>query len=233
MLSPERINRLAELEMKLDYVFKDKNLLNKALTHKSYVNEKVENLKNNERFEFLGDSVLDLVVGEHLVKNYPEYSEGRLSKIRASVVNETCLAEIASLLNLGEYLLLGKGEDLSGGRHKNSILANTFEAVAGGVFCDSNLETASKVFWPCLMDKIAEYGDSHQFKDFKSELQEFTQMNRGCVPSYHIVNETGPDHEKTFEVAVEVDHKALGSGKGRTKKEAEQAAAKIALEKLT
>lgn len=233
MLLPERIDQLSELEKKLDYVFKDKNLLNKALTHKSYVNEKVESLKNNERFEFLGDSVLDLIVGEHLVRNYPEYSEGRLSKIRASVVNEACLAEIAKLLNLGEYLLLGKGEDLSGGRQKSSILANSFEAVAGGVFSDSNLETASRVFWPCLRDKVADYGDTHQFKDFKSELQEFTQMDRGCVPLYKIIDEEGPDHEKIFEVEVEVDRKVMGRGKGKTKKEAEQTAAKAALENLT
>lgn len=233
MLLPERIDQLSELEKKLGYVFKDKNLLNKALTHKSYVNEKVESLKNNERFEFLGDSVLDLVVGEHLVRDYPEYSEGRLSKIRASVVNEACLAEIASSLNLGDYLLLGKGEDLSGGRQKISILANSYEAVAGGIFSDSNLETASRVFWPCLMEKIAEYGDTHQFKDFKSELQEFTQMDRGCVPFYKIIDEKGPDHEKIFEVEVEVDRKVMGSGKGKTKKEAEQVAAKTALKNLT
>lgn len=232
MLSPERLHQLSELEKKLVYIFKDKTLLNKALTHKSYANEKNGNLKNNERFEFLGDSVLDLIVSEHMVMNFPDYSEGRLSKIRASVVNEGCLAEIGGLIDLGQYLLLGKGEDLSGGRQKNSLLANTFEAVAGSIFADSNLETAAKVLMPWLQDKIVEFAESRNFKDYKSELQEFTQLERGCVPSYTVVNETGPDHEKTFEVVVEVNKDVLGKGKGRTKKEAEQVAAKSALETL-
>ena len=233
MLTQERLGQLHSLEKKLGYVFNDINLLNKSLTHKSYANEISGSLKNNERFEFLGDSVLDLIVSEHMVKKFPQYAEGQLSKIRAAVVNENCLAGIAGAMGLGEYLLLGKGEDLSGGRGKNSILANAFEAVVGGIFSDSGLESAARVFLPRLEEKIIEYTGSGQVKDFKSELQEVTQVSRGCVPSYNIVGESGPDHEKLFEVTVMIGDDIMGGGKGRTKKEAEQMAAKMALEKLT
>jgi ribonuclease-3 len=232
MITQDRLDQLNSLEKKLGYVFKEKNLLNKSLTHKSYANEKSGALKNNERFEFLGDSVLDLLVSEHMLKEYPQYAEGRLSKIRAAVVNEGCLADIAGEIDLGTYLLLGKGEDLSGGRVKNSILANAFEALAGGVFLDGGLEKASEVFLPYLDKKIISFAGNSHFKDFKSELQEFTQVSRGCIPSYSITNETGPDHEKHFEVTVMIGDESMGEGNGRTKKEAEQMAAKMALQKL-
>ena len=232
MITQDRLDQLNLLEKRLGYVFKEKNLLNKSLTHKSYANEKSGTLKNNERFEFLGDSVLDLLVSEHMLKEYPQYAEGRLSKIRAAVVNEGCLADIANEINLGTYLLLGKGEDLSGGRVKNSILANAFEALAGGVFLDGGLVKASAVFLPYLDKKIISFAGNSHLKDFKSGLQEFTQVSRGCIPSYNIINETGPDHEKHFEVAVMIGDECMGEGSGRTKKEAEQMAAKIALQKL-
>jgi len=233
MLTQERLDQLHLLEKKLGYVFKDIKLLNKSLTHKSYANETGGGLKNNERFEFLGDSVIDLLVSEHMVRKYPQYAEGLLSKIRAAVVNEICLAEIAGSMGLGQYLLLGNGEDLSGGRQKKSILANAFEAVAGGIFCDGGLESAARVFLPCLENKITAYAGTGQFKDFKSELQEFTQVSRGCIPVYNIIRESGPDHEKLFEMEVMVQGECMGGGKGRTKKEAERMAAKAALEKLT
>jgi ribonuclease-3 len=232
MITQDRLDQLNSLEKKLGYVFKEKKLLNKSLTHKSYANENGGGLKNNERFEFLGDSVLDLLVSEHMLKEYPEYAEGRLSKIRAAVVNEGCLADIAGEINLGAYLLLGKGEDLSGGRVKNSILANAFEALAGGVFLDGGLEKASAVFLPYLDEKIITFTGNSHFKDFKSELQEFTQVSRGCIPTYNITNETGPDHEKHFEMTVMIGNECMGEGNGRTKKEAEQMAAKMALQKL-
>ena len=233
MLTQERLDQLHLFEKKLGYAFKDINLLNKSLTHKSYANENGRSLKNNERFEFLGDSVLDLLVSEHMVRKYPQYAEGQLSKIRAAVVNETCLAEVAGSMGLGEYILLGNGENLSGGREKSSILANAFEAVAGGIFSDSGLESATRVFLPYLDKKITAYAGTGQFKDFKSELQEFTQLKRGCVPAYNIIRESGPDHEKLFEVDVMIGDEYMGGGKGKTKKEAEQLAAKTALEKLT
>lgn len=232
MLSKERIDELVELQANLGYTFRDNLLLNKALTHKSYVNEKSEAIKNNERFEFLGDSVLDVVVSHYMVKTFQDFSEGLLSKIRAAVVNESCLAGLAREIHLGQYLLLGRGEELTGGRDKNSILANAFEAVAGAVYFDSNLETAYDVFLPKLKGEIGQYAETSLFRDFKSELQQFAQTNLNCIPHYKVVNETGPDHEKQFEVVVRTNGDEQGKGSGRSKKEAEQAAARNALEHL-
>jgi ribonuclease III len=231
-VSSDRDQEVASLQKTLGYVFSDIKLLNKALTHKSYVNERSESLKNNERFEFLGDSVLDILVSDYLVDQYRDYAEGTLSKIRAAVVNETCLAGLARKLELGKFLLLGKGEHLSGGRDKASILANAFEAVVGALFKDAGLETASKVFLPLLKVEILTFADSWSFRDYKSDLQEFTQNKLLCTPSYKVVNELGPDHAKEFEVAVVVKRKVMGNGFGKSKKEAEQAAAKIAMENL-
>ncbi|MBI4384383.1 MAG: ribonuclease III [Nitrospinae bacterium] len=232
MQSDDPQNRLTPLQETLRYRFKDIHLLSKALTHKSYVNEKTESLKHNERFEFLGDSVLDLIVSDYMVKKYSQYSEGALSKIRASVVNENCLAHLARKIDLGQYLLLGRGEDLSGGRNKNSLLANAFEAVVGAVYFDSDLQTAYGILMPLLEEEIERYADTCQFRDYKSDLQEYTQNKLVCVPSYRVVKESGPDHDKRFEVAVIVREETLGRGVGRSKKEAEQAAAKMALEKI-
>lgn len=230
MSSDKRENLLMILQEALGYFFNNPNFLSKALTHKSYGNEKNGSVKNNERFEFLGDSVLDMIVSDYTVKNYSDHSEGALSKIRASVVNESCLAELARKINLGKFLLLGKGEDLSGGRDKSSLLANAFEAVAGAVYFDSNMETAFKVFLPLLQDEINKFANTCDFRDFKSDLQEYTQNKLNCIPVYKVVNETGPDHSKIFEVKVVVKKEIWGQGKGRSKKEAEQAAARDALE---
>ncbi len=231
MVSQDRLKMLTELEKALGYKFKDINLLNKALTHKSYVNEKSEKLKHNERFEFLGDSVLDLIVSDYMVRKYQDYKEGVLSKIRAAVVNENCLAELARNIQLGKYLLLGKGEELSGGRTKVSLLANAYEALAGAIYCDSDLQTASSTLLPVLKNEIRKYTDMRRFRDYKSDLQEYTQNKLVCIPIYKVIKETGPDHEKQFEVVVLIQDKILGRGNGRSKKEAEQAAAKMALAK--
>lgn len=230
MLSEERLKQLDVLQENLGYSFRNLNLLNKALTHKSYVNERSSAIKNNERFEFLGDSVLDLIVSDYTVTAYADHNEGPLSKIRASVVNESCLARLAGGIKLGDYLLLGRGEELSGGRNKNSLLANVFEAVAGAVYLDSNMETANAVFLPLLQDEINQYARTSNFRDYKSDLQEYTQVKLGCIPAYKVVKEIGPDHSKTFEVMVFVKNQGHGMGRGRSKKEAEQAAAKIAAE---
>lgn len=232
MLSKERIDELAQLQKNLGYTFENILLLNKALTHKSYVNEKSEAIKNNERFEFLGDSVLDMIVSHYMVKTFQDFSEGLLSKIRAAVVNEACLAGLAREVHLGDYLLLGRGEDLTGGRDKNSILANAFEAVAGAIYFDSNLETAYDILLPKLKKEIAQYAKTSRFRDFKSELQHFSQNTLNCIPFYKVVKESGPDHEKQFEVAVRTNGEEQGRGVGRSKKEAEQAAARNALERL-
>lgn len=230
MLSTERIQDLNSLQKQIGYTFRDISLLNKSLTHKSYVNENSDSLKNNERFEFLGDSVLDLIVTGYLLKAFPDFSEGILSKIRAAVVNESCLADLARQIGLGKYLLLGKGEESSGGREKNSLLANAYEALAGAVYFDSNLEKATDLYIPVLSKEIAKYADTARFRDYKSELQEYTQTHFNCIPNYNIVAEKGPAHEKQFEVVVLVQETIRGSGAGKSKKESEQAAAKSALE---
>ena len=226
----KRAEEVAPLQETLGYKFADLRLLNKALTHKSYVNEKNEPIKHNERFEFLGDSVLDVLVSDYLVCEFSDYSEGTLSKIRAAVVNENCLAGLARKIELGKFLLLGKGEDMSGGRDKSSILADAFEALAGAIFRDGGLGSTSKVLLPLLAEEISAFDCSCDFRDFKSELQEYTQNKWFCTPSYKVVNELGPDHAKEFEVSVMIKSEVKGQGIGKNKKKAEQAAAKMAME---
>jgi ribonuclease-3 len=230
MVKKERREELSRLQKTLGYSFKEIKLLNKALTHKSYVNETGEDLKHNERFEFLGDSVLDLMVSEYMVLKYSDYKEGVLSKIRAGVVNESCLAKLALNMDLGAYLLLGRGEELSGGRKKASLLANAYEALAGAIYFDSNLETAAKILLPSIKKEITHFIETPESRDYKSDLQEYTQNKMVCIPVYKVIREVGPDHEKQFEVVVSVKDTARGKGMGRSKKEAEQAAAKVALD---
>ena len=226
----EHISKTNILQKTLKYEFNNLNLLNKALTHKSYANEVSLPLKNNERFEFLGDSVLDLIVSNYMIFEYGNMAEGSLSKIRAAVVNESCLAKLAKDINLGNYLFLGKGEDLSGGREKPSILANTYEALVGAIFCDSDFQSVSKVFLQFLVKEIHKYKDVCSFEDYKSDLQEFTQNRLGCIPSYKMIAEKGPSHDKQYIIKAIVQNKEFGVGSGRSKKEAEQIAAKEALE---
>ena len=228
-MQEDRINALVPLQGVLCYQFKDLELLNKSLTHKSYSNEVLLSLKNNERLEFLGDSVIDLIMADYMFLTYPDLPEGSLSKIRAAVVNENSLARLAIKLELGNYLLLGKGESFSGGRRKASILANAYEALVGALFCDSDFRTTAGIFLPQLVEKIDEYRGACIATDFKSDLQEYTQNRFSCVPLYEVVGEMGPGHDKRFDVKVKIRSQVLGSGKGRSKKEAEQNAAKEAL----
>ena len=228
-MQEDRINALVPLQGVLCYEFKDLELLNKSLTHKSYSNEVLLSLKNNERLEFLGDSVIDLIMADYMFLTYPDLPEGSLSKIRAAIVNENSLARLAIKLELGSYLLLGKGESFSGGRQKASILANAYEALVGALFCDSDFRTTADVFLPQLIEKIDEYRGACIATDFKSDLQEYTQNRFSCVPLYEVVGEIGPGHNKRFDVKVKIRSQVLGSGKGRSKKEAEQNAAKEAL----
>ena len=230
MLSPERKEELASLQKKLGYQFKSLELLEKSLTHKSYSNESSTNPRHNERLEFLGDSVIDLIVGDFMIVKYEDHSEGVLSKIRAAVVNESCLAGMARKLDLGKYLRLGKGEGLSGGRNKDSILANTYEALAGAIYRDGGLQMASDVLSQDLTLEIVKYEGDREFRDHKSELQTYTQNKMSCIPEYRVDRELGPDHNKTFEMVVIIGGEPRGSGSGRSKKEAEQAAAKMALD---
>jgi len=228
----EHISKLIILQKTLKYEFNNLNLLNKALTHKSYTNEISLPLKNNERFEFLGDSVLDLIVSNYMILKYENLAEGSLSKIRAAVVNESCLAKLAKDINLGDYLFLGKGENLSGGREKSSILSNTYEALVGAIFCDSSFQQVSKVFLPSLIKEIYKHKDACSFEDFKSNLQVYTQNRFGCIPSYKVIGEKGPNHDKQYAIKAIVRNKELGEGTGRSKKEAEQIAAKETLKYL-
>ena len=228
-MQEDRINALVPLQGVLCYEFKDLELLNKSLTHKSYSNEVLLSLKNNERLEFLGDSVIDLIMADYMFLTYPDLPEGSLSKIRAAIVNENSLARLAIKLELGSYLLLGKGESFSGGRQKASILANAYEALVGALFCDSDFRTTADIFLPQLIKEIDDYRDANIYTDFKSHLQEYTQHKFSCVPLYKVVEELGPSHDKQFNVKVIIRSKTLGSGKGRSKKEAEQIAAKHTL----
>jgi ribonuclease III len=168
-------------------------------------------------------------MADYMFLTYPDLPEGSLSKIRAAIVNENSLARLAIKLELGSYLLLGKGESFSGGRQKASILANAYEALVGALFCDSDFRTTADVFLPQLIEKIDEFMGACIATDFKSDLQEYTQNRFSCVPLYEVVGEIGPGHNKRFDVKVKIRSQVLGSGKGRSKKEAEQNAAKEAL----
>ncbi len=229
MVSDSRKLVLDDLQEKLGYRFKSLDLLNKSLTHKSYTHENKTRVKHNERFEFLGDSVLDLVVSEFMIYEYSDHSEGVLSKIRAAVVNESCLAEMARTIDLGRFLLLGKGEENTKGREKSSLLANAFEALAGALYVDGGLEPVRKSLFPLLKTEIEALENSQNYRDYKSDLQEYTQEKLGCIPSYKVVRESGPDHDKRFEVTATVNDRVEGKGIGRSKKEAEQVAAMMAL----
>ena len=221
-----------DIEQKLDYQFKSKELLAEALRHSSYVNEQlVSDLRDNERLEFLGDAVLNLIVGHILMERYPQMKEGDLSRTRANLVNETQLATMARAIGLGSYLQLGKGEIQTHGMEKNSILAGAYEALIAALYLDSGYKATfsiiEKNFVP-IVDQVQSASDSY---DYKSRLQEWVQEKHGAIPNYKIVNEQGPDHDKTFWVSVKV-FGIEAQGTGKNKKTAEQDAARKALEQL-
>ncbi|MGD9301894.1 MAG: ribonuclease III [Desulfobacterales bacterium] len=220
------------VELHLHYEFSNKELLQKALRHSSYVNELSDpNLADNERLEFLGDAVLNLIVGHLLMHRYPDVNEGELSRRRANLVNESQLAKMARSFELGAYIQLGKGEIQTHGREKNSILADTYEALVAAVYLDGGFEAAFRFietnFLP-LMNRLHSTASNY---DYKSQLQEMVQVGHGAMPDYNIIREDGPDHDKTFWVELKVlDLETRGSGKN--KKAAEQEAARKALEIL-
>jgi len=229
----ELAKNIAPLEKNLNYKFNDIFLLVQAVTHKSYANERFPNtpteLRDNERFEFLGDAVLALIISDIVMEQFPNSPEGVMSRLRASVVNETRLAEISRKLNLQKYILLGKGEEQTDGRNKSSILANTLEAVICAVYQDGGLKEVFNFIsaqFGEILDK-AKKEDINQ--DFKTKLQEYMQKKHKRAPSYHLINEFGPDHDKTFQVEILFNEKRLGLGVGKSKKEAEQEAARRAL----
>lgn len=219
----------AILEGKLAYTFRDASLCEAALTHKSWMNESQETDRtDNERLEFLGDAVLALVTSDLLMRRFPEQPEGDLSKARAAIVNEGGLARVADMLALGQWIFLGRGEEQAGGRQKRSLLANAFEALIGSIYLDGGFTAAFEVTERLFTPIIAEV-PSAASKDFKSRLQEIAQARLQTAPLYTVLSEQGPDHAKTFEVAILIGDKEYGRAFGRSKKEAQQNAAEQAL----
>ncbi len=230
-LEPQRAEQLRALEAQLDVHFRDLSLLNLALTHGSYVHEgRTDRTGTYERLEFLGDAVLNLVVSDHLYRRFPDRSEGDLARLRARLVNEPTLADIARSLDLGSYILLGRGEERGGGRARASMLADVLEAVVGAVYLDSGFGVAHAMVSRWYAHRFE--GLEQATGDFKSQLQEFVQQRDRKLPRYRITATEGPDHAKAFVAVVEVGGQVLGEGRGRTKKDAEQAAAAEALWRL-
>jgi ribonuclease-3 len=222
------------LQNNLDYRFVDSTLLIEALTHKSYSNEQSGNpLSCNERLEFLGDAVLDLVVSRYMFQRFPSAQEGELTRIRAEVVSEKGLSIVARTLQLGRYLRLGRGEERSGGRDKDSLAANALEALLGAVFCDGGFESACDLAERLFADLITEAAQRKHGLDHKTHLQEITQARYAQVPEYVLVCEDGPEHRRHYTVEVRLSEKPLGQGQGTTKKKAEQQAALVAIARLS
>ena len=227
-------SHLDDAQQIIGYRFRQPRLLDEALTHKSHVNEaRQKDRKHNERLEFLGDAVLTLIMSEYLATRYPHHTEGELSKLKAGLVSEAALAQAARRLALGGLLRLGRGEELTQGREKPSLLANALEALLAAVYLDGGLDAARelllKIFAPDL-DAIAGSEEAAGSHDYKTRLQEWCQKQFDALPQYVTVRESGPDHQKTFEVRLMIQGDVRGVGTGKSKKEAEQMAAKQALE---
>jgi len=222
---------LRNIEEALGYTFHNSSLLIEAMTHSSYANEQPAGLADNERLEFLGDAVLDLVVSQYLLQHLPDSPEGELTRIRAEVVAMPSLSRLAERLDLGSGLLLGRGEERSGGREKSNLLADTLEALFGAILIDGGYAAARSVILPLFMPLVHQAAaDAGQ--DFKSRLQEVLQAAQRGLPVYHLTGTTGPAHERIYHIDVLIDQRLHGSGQARTKKGAEQSAAKAALETL-
>jgi len=217
---------MESLERKLCYSFHDRELLSEALNHSSYANEHRGGLSSNERLEFLGDSVLGFVAAEFLFKRYGNLPEGDLTRMRASLVCEQSLYEVAKELELGRYLKLGRGEEAGGGRERQSILADAVEAVFAAVYLDGGIDQARALIGRVLLSQSP---DAEERRDYKTTLQEVIQRKSGQVLTYQMVSQSGPDHNKTFLFEVSLNGEAIGRGEGHSKKEAEQAAARDAL----
>jgi ribonuclease III len=220
--------RVTALERRLGMSMKRRRLLDLAMTHRSFAYEQ-GGLPNNERLEFLGDAVLGIVVTRSLYDMYPDEDEGDLAKRRAALVNATVLAELAREIGLGEHIRLGKGEEMTGGADKGSILADTFEALLGAVYLDRGMRKAEKLILKLMLPRIR--GDVEVARDYKTSLQELASARFGVLPEYR-VSESGPDHAKRFRANVYLEGSEYGEGDGRSKKEAEQAAARLAVRRL-
>ena len=226
------MKNLLDLEHKLNYYFNDRNLLKNALLHKSLGNERKEyKNQNNERLELLGDAVLDLIVAEYLYKNYKNASEGTIEKLKAMIVSEPILAKISRQIGVGKFLMLSRGEVMSGGRNRESILADSFEAILGAVYIDSNLDEARVFALSHIKQYIDHIEENEDILDFKTLLQEYVQKEFKTVPVYTVISETGPDHMKEFELEVSVgEYKARATA--GSKKKAQHLSAKDLCKKL-
>jgi len=221
------MNKIEELQKCLGYQFKDKTLILEALTHKS-----CKKARNNERLEFLGDAVLDLVVGEYLYHKFPNTDEGKLSKMRASLVNEEGFKKLSLELNLGKYLLLSTAEEHNKGREKPSLLSNVYEALMGALYLETGLDKVKEITSKLIEKTYPKIDLDSIFKDYKTTLQEFTQEHYGVIPEYKMVGSSGPDHKKEFEMAVFIDGKEIAKAVGKSKKAAHQIVAEMALKIL-
>ena len=226
-----------EIQAALQYVFSKEALLDEALTHRSYSQTQESGIvSHNERLEFLGDAVLGLVVSERLVQVFPLFAEGQLSKAKAGLINRGTLAKAAGRLGLGQWLRLGRGEEVTSGREKHSLLANALEALIGAVYLDSGLDAARSFVHRVLAKELSDLEEQPGLSaggDWKSRLQEWVHKHEGTTPRYRLIGESGPDHEKMFSSLVEVRGHVMGQGEGRTKKEAEQRAAEQAVARVS
>jgi ribonuclease-3 len=221
------MQQISELEKSLGYQFKNKKLITEALTHRSYKKE-----VNNERLEFLGDAVMDLIVGEYLFHLFPKAEEGILSKLRAALVNEDSFTRLAKRLNLGKFLYLSPAEENNKGREKPSILSSAFEAVMGAIYLESGFEKAKDVALKLLKKEFPVITPEELLKDYKTTLQEITQAHFGVVPEYKVLNASGPDHKKEFEIGVFIHGKKYAVAKGKSKKAAQQEGARLTIDML-
>ena len=223
---------MQEIEKKIEYNFQSRELLFTAMIHSSYANENRNlGMQCNERLEFLGDSVLGLVVARHLFTQCPDMPEGRMTRMRAELVCEQSLFGVAQRLELGEYIMLGKGEELTGGRERQSILADCVEALIAAIYLDGGMDIASAFIHRMILDGF-DHKKNGKTGDYKTELQELIQRKNGQILAYEMAGESGPDHCKTFTARVTLNGVSIGEGAGHSKKEAEQSAAKCALEEL-
>lgn len=220
------------LQQRIGYQFNQPDLARAALTHKSFANEQKVRVADNERLEFLGDAVIDLAVSHRLMDRFPEATEGELSKLRAVLVDEEALARAARKISLGDLLSLGRGEELTGGRNKSSLLADALEAAVGAIYVDGGIDHAMGAVDRLLEDGFADVHRNGADRDYKTRLQEIVQGELGVCPRYRVVQERGPDHQKEFVVELMLNDHAVGQGSGRSKKEAEQAAARAVLARI-
>jgi ribonuclease III len=232
-MTDKRLHEIARLEGSIGWSFNNKTLIDRALTHRSYANENMTATNgDNEKLEFLGDAVLQLIISDFLMKKFPDYTEGQLSKLRSSIVNERSFADLSRTFRIGDYLLLGKGEEASGGRNKPSLLADAFESVIAAIYLDGGFEQTRSLVSAILAPLIKEGDVDSFYYDYKTAIQEKSLLLFKKIPHYVLISETGPDHDKFFEAGLYIEERLIATGKGKSKKEAEKQAARLAAEKL-